>query len=74
VYARFRAFLPPLSVVRGALAGAAAFAAAAFIPHGGRVMSVVALAGGFAAFLVGLVITGELGKSELKAARAALGA
>ena len=73
VYARFRAFLPPLSVVRGALAGAGAFAAAAFIPHGSRVMSIVALAGGFAAFLLGLVLTGELGKAELKAGRSALG-
>lgn len=73
VYARFKAFLPPLSVVRGSLAGAGAFFAAAFIPHGSRVMSIAALAGGFATFLLGLVITGELGKSELKAARSALG-
>ncbi len=36
-------------------------------------MSIVALAGGFAAFLLGLVLTGELGKAELKAGRSALG-
>jgi hypothetical protein len=64
VYARFRAFLPPLSVVRGALAGAGAFAAAAFIPHGSRVMSIVALAGGFAAFLLGLVHHGRAGQER----------
>ncbi|MEZ4327824.1 MAG: oligosaccharide flippase family protein [Polyangiales bacterium] len=73
VYARFKAFLPPLSVVRGGLAGAGAFAAAMYIPHGGAVMSVAALAGGFFAFLLGLVVTGELGRDEIKAARAALG-
>lgn len=73
LYKRFHAFLPPLSVVRGGLAGVAAYFAAAFIPHPGALMSVAALAGGFAAFLAGLVITGELGRSEIKAARAALG-
>jgi stage V sporulation protein B len=73
VYARFKAFLPPLSVLRGGLSGAAAFAAAMFIPHGGAIMSVAALAGGFFTFLLALAVTGELGRDEIKAARAALG-
>lgn len=51
VFARFRTFIPAASVLRGGLAALAAAAAAHVIPHGSRVMAIVALAGGVVAYV-----------------------
>ena len=69
---RFKALLPPLSVLRAALAAGAAWAVAHFVPHGTRLMALVALAAGFAAYLLALVLLRELGPADLAAARTLL--
>ncbi|MCA9604109.1 MAG: hypothetical protein KC619_00820, partial [Myxococcales bacterium] len=72
VYRAFGTFVPVLSVVRGLVAGAIGFGVARVIPHGSAVMAVVALGGGFLAYLTTLAITRELGKEELAALRRVL--
>lgn len=73
VYVRFKTLLPPASVLRAALAAAAAFAVASFVPHGTRLMAIVALAAGFAAYLVVLFVLREVKASDLTAAKQILG-
>ena len=72
VFARFRAFVPVATVVRGLLAGAVAFAVAHAVPHGTRLMALVALAAGFAAFGLALVLTRELRAEDLRTAKSVL--
>jgi stage V sporulation protein B len=69
---QFGAFIPPISVLRGLAAAAAGAGVAYAIPHGGMLMSLVALAAGFFAFGLALVVLRELAPAELRAARDAL--
>lgn len=71
LFARFRTFLPVLTGVRAAVAGAAAFAASDFVADHfhARIMGIAALAAGFFAFLIVLVISGEIGKEDRAAIR-----
>lgn len=73
VYRTFGAFVPPLSAVRGAVAGAVAFGCAHVIPHDSVLGAIAALAGGFFAFGGVLVVLGELGRDDLQALRRILG-
>ncbi len=59
----FGGFMPPLSVLRALLGGAAAFAVARYLPHTG-LMAVVALAAGFTAYLATLAATRELNAAD----------
>lgn len=70
VWRSFGAFLPVASAVRGLIAGAVAFGVARVIPHETAIGALLALAGGFAAFLVALFATRELGGAELGALKA----
>ncbi|MFK7989000.1 MAG: lipopolysaccharide biosynthesis protein [Sandaracinaceae bacterium] len=72
VYSGFGAFIPPLSAVRGIAAGALAFGFSRFVPHDTAFTALGALVGGFFVFGFGLVITGELGKSDLARLRTIL--
>ena len=72
VYYRFRAFLPPASLVRGLLAGAVGFGVAHYVPHQTRPMAVVALAAGFVAFAAALFLLRELTGRDLRTARSIL--
>jgi len=67
VYRTFGTFIPPWSLLRGVLAGGAGFGVARVLPHDGALVSLGALIAGFAAYGAVLVITGELGKTELAA-------
>lgn len=73
VYRRFGTFVPPLSVLRGAIAGVVAFACAHFIPQGSIAGAVAALAGGFFAYGAVLLVLREIGRDELEAVRRVLG-
>ncbi|MFO0694515.1 MAG: polysaccharide biosynthesis C-terminal domain-containing protein [Polyangiales bacterium] len=64
LYRRFGTFLPAASVARGLVAGLVAAIVAHFVPHGSRLLALVALAAGFFAFLATLVITGEVEPEE----------
>ncbi len=64
------AFLPLASIVRVAIATAAAIAVGRFLPLHGKLMSLVEAIAVGATFLVALVITGELGKRDLEAIKA----
>jgi O-antigen/teichoic acid export membrane protein len=66
---QFGAFIPPLSVLRGLAAGAVGAGVAWIVPHGGKLSSLVALATGFAAYGVALVVLREISPAELRAAR-----
>jgi len=70
VWRAFGAFLPVASAARGLVSGAVAFGAARWIPHDTALGALLALAGGFAAFLIALFVTRELGKPELDALKA----
>ena len=69
VYRGFGAFIPIATAARGLLAGGVAFGAARSVPSETPVGAVLALAAGFAAFGVVLVVTRELGARELEALR-----
>jgi len=60
VAARYRTFVPIPSLARGLVAAIAAAFTAHAIPHGGRLSSLLALAGGVVVYVVTLAITGEL--------------
>ena len=60
VYRSYRAFIPPLTVLRGAIAGCSAYAVAYWVPSGGRIMALVALAAGFVTCLFVLVVLREV--------------
>ncbi len=72
VYRSFGTFIPVKSALRGALAGGVAFGVARLLPHDSALSSLLALIGGFAAYGLTLVVTGELGKAELEALRRVL--
>ncbi|MBK8171701.1 MAG: oligosaccharide flippase family protein [Sandaracinaceae bacterium] len=72
VYKTFGAFIPPLSVLRGAAAAAAAAAVAHFVPHGTRIMAIAALAAGFATYAITLVVIREIPPHELNNVRSLL--
>jgi stage V sporulation protein B len=67
VYSRFRAFIPPLTVLRALAAAGCAFWAARLVPAGSKTMSIVALAAGASAYAIALIASRELGKPELQA-------
>jgi hypothetical protein len=69
---QFGAFIPPLSVLRGLAAAGVGAGVAWFVPHGGKLTSLAALAAGFAAYGVALVVLRELSPGELRAARDAV--
>lgn len=73
VYRRFGALIPFATAARALVAGMVAAAVAYFVPHDSRLMAIVALAAGFFAYLLALVVTRELGREDLAAVRAALG-
>lgn len=70
VWRAFGAFLPARSALRALAAGALGFAAARFVPHGTALGALAALLAGALAYALALVVTGELGRRELEAARA----
>lgn len=70
IWRAFGAFLPIVSGLRALLAGAAGFATARFVPHGTAIGALSALIAGGVVYLIALVITGEIGRRELDAARA----
>lgn len=65
VWRSFGAFIPPLSALRGLLAGAAGFAVARFVPHDTALTALGALAAGFVAYGVALFALRELGGTEI---------
>lgn len=65
LYARFRTFLPGLTVLRSLLAAAAAFFAAGSIPPSSKLMALVALAAGAIAYFAVLIATRELTRADL---------
>ena len=65
----FGVFLPPLTWVRGTLAGAAGYWVASITPHGSPLMAIVALAAGFAACVATLLVTRELTLADWRAVR-----
>lgn len=69
VWVRFKALVPPATVIRAALAGAAAFATAWYVPHGSRVAALGALVAGALVYGLVLVVTGELGREDLAAVK-----
>ena len=69
VHRQFGAFLPPVSVLRGLVAAAAATAVAHYVPHASRVMALVALTAGGLTYLALLVATREVGRTELDLVR-----
>lgn len=70
VYRAFGAFIPPASVLRGTLAAAVGAFVARVVPHESRIMAIVALALGFAAYGVALVIVREITSAEITHVRA----
>lgn len=70
VWRSFGAFVPLASAIRGLLAGGVAFAVARFVPHGSALGALLALASGFAAYLVALLVLREIGGTELAALKA----
>ncbi len=72
VYVRFGTYLMPITALRCALAGAVGYFSASMIPHDHRLMAVVALAGGFFAYLVALILLRELRRDDLDALKAIL--
>ena len=73
VYRRFRALLPLGSLARALFAALVAATVAYFVPHGTRFLALVSLAAGFFSYLAVLVLSRELGPSDLRVVRAALG-
>ncbi len=73
VYARFRALFAPITVLRALLAAGAAWSVAHFLPHQTRLMALVALAGGFVAFLLALLLLGELDREDVAVVRRVIG-
>ena len=73
VYRTFGTFLPPLSAVRGTVAGVAAFGCAHVIPHDTVLGAMAALAGGFFAYGAVLVVLRELSANDLAILRRILG-
>lgn len=67
VYSRFRAFIPPLTVLRALIAASCAFCVARFVPSGSKLMSIVALAAGAGTYAIVLVALRELWKPDLQA-------
>ena len=65
VWRAFGAFIPPLTALRGLLAGGVGFAVARFVPHETGLTALGALAAGFFAYLAALVVVRELGRAEL---------
>jgi stage V sporulation protein B len=65
----FGAFIPPASLLRGLAAAGVGAGVAWAIPHTSRVMAVLALAAGFGAYGVALLVLRELLPSELAAIR-----
>ncbi|MEM9189501.1 MAG: polysaccharide biosynthesis C-terminal domain-containing protein [Myxococcota bacterium] len=72
VYRRFGTYLAPLTVLRVGFAGAAGFGAAHVVPHGSRGLAILALAVGTLAYALVLVVTRELGRRDIDAARQVL--
>lgn len=72
VYQRFRALFAPLTVLRTIVAGGAGWVTAHYVPHDSLVGALLALIAGFVAYVVALVLTAELGRSDLAAVRKAL--
>ncbi len=70
---RFKTLIAPLTGVRALVATAVGWCVAHYVPHGSRLMALVALAAGFFAFLLTLVATRELRREDLGAIRSALG-
>jgi stage V sporulation protein B len=68
VYARFGAFVAPLSVLRALLAAGVAFAVSGAIHTESKLLSLVALALGVVAYAVTLVLLRELTRTDLDAA------
>lgn len=68
---RLGAFVPVLSVVRIAVATGAALAVGRLVPLHGKLMTLVECVIVGLAFLVALVVTGELGKRDIQAIKAA---
>ena len=64
---RFRALVPPASVVRAAAAAGAAFFAARLVPHATELGAVGALAAGFAVYLIALVALREITAADRSA-------
>ncbi|MCA9530882.1 MAG: oligosaccharide flippase family protein [Myxococcales bacterium] len=73
VFVRFRTFIPAATALRCVLAGAVALGVAREVPHGTRLLALVALALGFFAYVVALVVLRELRRSDLDAIRGVLG-
>ena len=69
IHQQFGVFIPVVTWIRAALAAGAGYAAAAVVPHGSAVMALIALAVGFAASAVALVVTRELTKDDWHALR-----
>ena len=65
----FGVFIPTLTWVRALFAGALGFLVSASVPDSSPAMAVLALAAGFAAYLLGLVVTRELTTEDWKALR-----
>lgn len=73
VWRSFGAFLPIASTLRGLLAGTVGFGVARAIPHDTAIGALAALAGGFFAYAIALVVVREVGGAELRAFRTVLG-
>lgn len=65
VYARFGAFIAPLSLLRALVAAGVAYLAAHALASGGKLQTLLAAAVGFAAFAISLIALRELTRADL---------
>jgi stage V sporulation protein B len=72
VWRGFGAFIPPVTALRGAAAGVAAFATARFLPHDTALTALGALVGGFLVYLAVLAIGREISGAEVRALQSIL--
>jgi len=69
LYRQFGVFIPALTWLRTTLAAGAGFAVAKAIPHDSVVLAIIALAAGFGAALIVLVVTREIRADDWRALR-----
>jgi hypothetical protein len=69
LYRQFGVFIPALTWLRTTLAAGAGFAVAKAIPHDSVVLAIIALAAGFGAALIVLVVTREIHADDWRALR-----
>jgi O-antigen/teichoic acid export membrane protein len=73
LWRRFGTFVPALTLVRVAAAVGAAFGVARLVPHGSPIVTLGEAAASVVVYMVVLIVTGELGRADLRAVLAVAG-